>query len=201
MTTNGRSLLGLDRLHVLWETVRNVARLGLPAVEVGTYRGGSAYFIAGAFRTSLGRDIEFHVFDTFEGHAEETISAADATHHPAGHFGDAAADDVREYLSAYDDLHVHVGNVMETMFDVMDKQFGFVHIDVDLRIPTAACLEFFGQRVPVGGALVVDDYGAKKCPGVKTAVTKYLRTPAGQRFQFWRIAQEQAVLVAVGAAE
>lgn len=193
-----RALIGFDRLYVLWEVARNVARLRLPAAEIGTYRGGSAYFIAGALRKHLGEDVEMHVFDTFAGHAVGTLAAVDARpFHPEGHFGDTTVEDVTEYLSAFSRVHIHVGDVVDTMDEVQGLRFSLVHIDVDLRLPTQACLEFFGERVPVGGALVIDDYGAPKCPGVKPAVRKYVQSGAGERFHFWHIAEEQAVLIAV----
>src|SRR5262249_12031451 len=51
---HGRTMLGRDRLWILWQAARNVAADTTAAAEVGAYRGGSAYFIASSFALLLG---------------------------------------------------------------------------------------------------------------------------------------------------
>jgi hypothetical protein len=51
--------------------------------------------------------------------------------------------------------------------------------------------------MPPGGAIVVDDYEARKCPGIKRAAEEFLaETDAG--FQAWNPLTEQLVLVKMG---
>src|SRR6185503_20264306 len=101
-----RTMLGYDRLFTLWQAALNVAHLGLPVVEVGTFRGGSAALIAEALRAA-GAACDVHVVDTFEGHVDSTISAHDSEEHFAGKFANTSYDDVKAFLGAYPRVHVH----------------------------------------------------------------------------------------------
>jgi len=50
-----------------WAVIRaNVASLDGHAAEIGTYRGGSAYFIAASFLQRLGYEVPMDVIDTFD---------------------------------------------------------------------------------------------------------------------------------------
>lgn len=187
-----RTMLGYDRLFTLWQAARNVAPLGLPAVEIGTFRGGSAALVSQALRAHAEAPIDVHVVDTFEGHLDATFT----THDPEqqrGKFTDVTFDDVRAFLSAYPGTHVYRGDGPTVVRGWPDRQYGLVHIDVDLYQPTLECLEYFAPRVAPGGMIVMDDYEAPTCPGVAVAVHEYL---AGRpEFQTWRLQAEQLVLV------
>lgn len=187
-----RTLLGHNRLYALWQAVRNVAPLGLPAAEVGCYRGGASFFVAGAFRQLLGREIEYHAFDTFEGHLASGITQHDTVHKP-GMFGDARFEDVQNYLSAFGRLTVHRGDVAESVKQLSECRWGLVHIDTDLYSGTLSALEYFAPRLATGGVIVIDDYDALKCPGVRVAVEEYLRDRSG--FSAWQLPTEQLLLV------
>jgi hypothetical protein len=52
-----RTLLGYDRLYVLWQAARNAAAVPGSVAEIGSYRGGSAHFIAKSFITFTGREV------------------------------------------------------------------------------------------------------------------------------------------------
>jgi hypothetical protein len=187
-----RTLLGSDRLYVLWQAARNTAPLALPALEIGSFRGGSARFLAEALRGFAGSEPELHVVDTFEGHVAEDISAFEPAHE-AGRFGEASFDDVRAYLSAYSGVQVHRGRFPEGAEEYLPDRLGLVHLDVDLYTPTAASLALLADRVTPGGVVVVDDFGALKTPGILKAVEEFL---AGDPpFQSWDVDTEQVVLV------
>lgn len=168
--------------------------MGLPAAEVGTYRGGSAHFIAAAYVTLTGSEVPLHVFDTFEGHPAAMISEFD-TYHKAGMFSDIDYEEVKAYLSGFAQVQIHRGEFSETAKTLPDLSFGFAHFDVDLYRTTLDCLEYFGGRVAAGGSIVIDDYGAKKCPGVAKAVASYLDGASG--FQTWQMPTQQLLLVKI----
>ena len=69
----GTSLLYYDRLHTLYESIRNVSRLypdaRLNVVEVGVYRGGTSFFLCELLRKLHGSHARFYAIDTFEGHS------------------------------------------------------------------------------------------------------------------------------------
>ena len=187
-----RTMLGYDRLFTLWQAAGNVAHLNEPAVEVGSFRGGSAALLAQALSMFAGSPRELHVVDTFEGHLDETFSEHDPEQQ-RGKFREVAYDDVRDYLAAFPGVRVHKGDAAQVLVGWPERRYSLVHVDVDLYRPTLECLEYFGPRLAEGAVIVVDDYEAPTCPGVSLAVHEYLaRNPA---FQTWRLQAEQVVLV------
>lgn len=195
-----RTLLRQDRLWMLWQGARNAASLELPAAEIGSYRGGSAFFLATAFAEALGRELPFEVIDTFggltygdfsaqdwpEGRPPEVLDAA------AQSFADTSRDDVAMYLSPFELVTVHAGDIADVAPRLPHERYGFVHVDVDLYEPAVACLEYFGPKLAIGGVLVLDDYEAPKCPGIRRAAEEFLTGRSG--FQAWNPHTEQLIL-------
>ena len=187
-----RTLLGYDRLWVLWQVIRNVADAPGDVAEIGSYRGGSAHFMAKTFMTFTGHEVPIHIFDTFEGHPASAITPNDE-HHTAGQFGGTDFDSVRALLAPFTQLTIHKGDVAASLPHLTDSTYRLVHIDTDLYQPTVVCLDYFGDRLCRGGVIVVDDYGAPKCAGVATAVTEYLAQT--DDFHVWDMRTDQLVLV------
>jgi macrocin-O-methyltransferase TylF-like protien len=187
-----RTLLGYDALYVFWQVIHNLAGVSGEIAEIGSYRGGSAYFIASVCAAAIGADVPFHVFDTFEGHPEGAISDRDPDQE-AGFFNATSVDDVREYLSPFASVHVRKGDILTVLPGLDDARYRLVHIDTDLYLPTIRCLEYFGPRLSSTGVFVLDDYGSRKCEGVRTAVSEYLE--GTDAFQVWDMRTEQLVLV------
>ncbi|MBA2514477.1 MAG: class I SAM-dependent methyltransferase [Solirubrobacterales bacterium] len=178
-----------DRLFTLWQAVR-AAPPDEPAIEVGSYLGGSARFIAEAFLAG-GRAPRFYVCDTFAGHAH-TDPAIDSTHHDAGKFEAASAEATAEYLSSYPALDVVVGDIAMTSGQLPEKSYGFVHLDVDVYPTTEFCLRFFAPRLADDALMVIDDYGYTTCPGVKQAADEFVAE--FPRFRLWHLPTGQALL-------
>lgn len=188
-----RTMLGYDRLYVFWQAAGNLVDVPGAVAEIGSYRGGSAYFIASAFIRTTGGEVPMHVFDTFEGHPAEAITEHDEFH-GAGQFQRTTYEGVCKYLSPFAQLRVHQGDVSLSLPHLEESHYRFVHIDTDLYQPTVACLDYFGQRMSPGGVIVLDDYASKKCPGVPKALTEYLDRTREQ-FHIWDMRTEQLMLV------
>jgi len=62
-----------------------------------------------------------------------------------------------------------------------------VHVDVDLWASATAALAIFGERLVLGGILIMDDYGTDECPGVIEAVEDWA-VAQGDRFTIERTA-------------
>ena len=90
-------------------------------------------------------------------------------------------------------VELHAGDIVQTSREVQKLRFSLVHIDVDLYEPMLHCLEFFGERMVPGGLIVVDDFGAPKCPGVRRAAEDYLAT--SPPVQVWNSYTEQLLLI------
>jgi O-methyltransferase len=190
-----RTKLDEDRLWILWQAARNAALLELPLLEAGSYRGGSAWFLANAVRERLGRELPLEAVDTFEGHPQEAITASDHAYHEAGRFGDVSYQRVREYLSEFALATVHRGEFSTVAPGLPHSSYGLAHLDMDLYRPTREALIFSSDRMPVGAIVVVDDYGSPKCPGIEQAVQEFLAVEPG--FQAWHPHTEQVVLIRV----
>jgi hypothetical protein len=91
---------------------------------------------------------------------------------------------------------VHRGDVLDVAPTLGRESYAFVHVDVDLYEPAIFCLRHFAPRVPRGGVIVLDDYEALKCPGIRAAAEDYLAEDPG--LQPWNPHTEQLVLVRVG---
>jgi hypothetical protein len=190
---NRRTLLGYDRLYVFWQAIRNLRSIPGNAAEIGAYRGGSAFFIATAFRQLTGADVRFDVFDTFAGHPSDALSDRDSYHREPGLFTETSYQDVKEYLAPLAATHVHEGDILEHLPRLENASYRLVHIDTDLYLPTKACLEYFGSRLSAGGVVVVDDYSSPNCPGVAEAVVEYLEER--DHYHVWDQRTKQLVLI------
>ena len=187
-----RTLLRYDRLYVLWQAAANLRNVPGAVAEIGSYRGGSAFFIASAFVQQAGAEVPMHVFDTFEGHPADAITEHDP-HHQAGQFQTTVYEDVQALLSPFTQLRIHKGDVRLMLPELEDSAYRLVHIDTDLYHPTTVCLDYFGPRMSRDGVIVVDDYGSKKCPGVPKAVAEFIERSNG--YQVWDMGTEQLLLI------
>lgn len=163
------SLLSQKALSSLyWLLEQSEGVKGLNA-EVGVYKGGTSLLIAAnSWR-------ELHAFDTFEGLPQPAVG--EGTVHVAGEFK-GSLEQVTKLLAPYPHAHVHQGLFPQTCpAELLDKQFAFVYLDVDLYQSTLDCLNFFYPRLAPYGVLVSDDYNWKNTPGVLRAFDEFL---AGQ---------------------
>jgi O-methyltransferase len=191
-----------ERLCTIWQAARNVASLDGAAAEIGSYRGGSAYFIAESFRQLLGREVPMEVIDTFEGHPPEKLSEQDADmHRDTSRFADTSYERVVEYLSPFELVTVHKGEFSRVAPGLPDQLYRLVHVDVDLYEPALDCLGYFAPRLVPGGVIVLDDYGSPSCPGIQRAAEEFLAATDG--FQGWdykkQLVLSKAIPQAAGA--
>jgi cephalosporin hydroxylase len=166
-----RSNMNYDRLYTLWQAIRDTPP-ECTVVEIGAYKGGSAWFIAEMMR-QFDRQGKFYVCDTFTGHAH-TDPRVDTAHHETAKFKDTSAADVQRYLADYPNIEIIEGDIRESSARIARGRFGFVHIDVDVYPATDFSLDFFAPRLASGGVIVVDDYGFVTCPGAKRAVDEFI---------------------------
>ena len=195
MVETKRTLLGYDRLYTFWQALRNIGDLPPGEIaEIGSFRGGSAYFIASAYQHLYGEEATLHVFDTFEGHPEAAVTEHDPHHHP-GQFDSTSYEAVRQLLSGFEKVQIHQGDVTLALPHLPEAVYRLVHIDTDLYQPTLSCLDYFVPRVPPGGVIVLDDYASKKCPGVPKALVEFMQRESARSLQAWDMRTEQLMLV------
>jgi predicted O-methyltransferase YrrM len=185
---DGRTGMSYDRLYTLWQAVAGAP--DAPVIEIGSYRGGSARFIAEALRAH-GRMPRLYVCDTFAGHAD-TDAEIDTSHHAAGKFEGTSAESVAAHLAGYPALELVVGDIARTSAGLPDQAYGLVHLDVDVYPTTAFCLRHFAPRLAPGALMVVDDYATRTCPGVKQAADEFVAERP--QFRLWHLLSGQALL-------
>ena len=161
--------------YALYSFAKSTACLGGDTVECGVFRGKSSYFICDAYR--MNGDHIHHAFDSFEGVSEPTED--DVFSDPGlqpWKKGDYSAQlaTAQETLSEFDNVRFYKGWIPDRFFEVAEKSFSLVHIDVDLYGPTRESLEFFYPRLVSGGVLICDDYDAIGCPGARKACDEFL---------------------------
>lgn len=149
--------------------------------ECGCWKGLSSFLTCHAMRDADPgfRGENYFVFDSFEGLSEPTsadrieksviLKGRDrrgAALKPAGAYA-ATLEDVKRVLSEFPDVTFIKGWIPQSLSDLPDRKYRFVHIDLDLYIPTKGAAEYFLPRMVTGGLVVCDDYGSLFWPGAK----------------------------------
>ena len=158
------SLLSGNEAFMICSTAAAQRAVGGIMAEVGVFQGCSAKLISLA-----GRPSELHLFDTFEGLPEPDRDERRAMRR--GHYA-ASLDAVRAYLADQPNIVFHKGCFTGEGVGCADRAFSFVHLDVDLKQGTRACLEFFYPRMLPGGVILSHDYSY--LDGVREAFAEFL---------------------------
>ncbi len=176
------SLLSGNEAFTLFSLARSQSALGGEMAEVGVYQGSSAMLISTA---SGGAPL--HLFDTFKG-----LPAPDADEHTRmreGHYAASLAS-VQDYLAGRPNVSFHAGLFPSTVEPCRDCRFSFVHLDVDLKSSTLACLDFFYPRMLAGGIILTHDFSY--LDGVREAFSEFL---GSRRERPIELPSSQAMLV------
>lgn len=162
-----------ERKFNLDQLTRLAYRIPGDVAECGTYKGGSAFFLAKHIKEKFS-DKQLFLFDSFAGLSSPSEidgnwwSLADLS---------CSVQDLRANLASLGELpfvKIYSGWIPDRFIEVADRLFCFVHIDLDLYQPTRASLEFFYSRISRGGMILFDDYGHSTCPGVTAAVDEFM---------------------------
>ncbi len=176
------SLLSGNEAFMIHSLARTQRAVGGVMAEVGVFQGCSAKLI------SLGgRPERLHLFDTFEGLPQP--DRAERSSMGPGHYA-ASLEAVRAYLSDQPNLVFHKGLFTGENTGCDDDRFSLVHLDVDLKEGTLACLAFFYPRMLPGGIIVSHDYSY--LPGVREAFDEYL---TGRPERVVELPTSQAMLI------
>lgn len=167
------STLSIERKYNLRELLKLSTNVSGDIAECGTYKGASAYFMA---KHIIDNDLKksLYLFDSFKGLSK-----------PGDMDGEYWEDS--EMSSGTETLKTHLSTLQITEFitimdgwiptrfyEVNDRKFSFVHIDVDLYQPTKDSIEFFYPLVSAGGLMVFDDYGFETCPGATKSIEEFM---------------------------
>ena len=176
------SLMSGNEAFTVFSLARAQAGLAGSMAEVGVFQGCSARLISLA---SGGRPL--HLFDTFAGLPEPESHEHDRMR--LGHYA-ASLEGVQAFLEDQPGISYHPGIFPDTAAACEGERFAFVHLDVDLKASTRACLEFFYPRMVRGGIILTHDYSY--LAGVQEAFGEFL---AGRPERAIELPSSQAMLV------
>jgi hypothetical protein len=162
-----------DRRWMLSELLRLVEGVEGDTAECGVFEGSSSYLICKANASLRKNGSRVHyMFDSFEGLSAP--SQLDGQHWSSGDLS-SNEEVLLKKLSGFSNIKVMKGWIPERFTEIADRNFAFVHIDVDLYQPTFDSLQFFYDRMNSGGIILCDDYGCSTCPGATLAFEEFLR--------------------------
>jgi len=135
-------------------------------VELGVYKGGSAYWL---YQMAEKQGRKLYLYDTFAGHTAVDPERDDLTVHPQGRYAENAGelDRIRGLMP---NAVICVGTFPETLVEM--GPVAFVHADVDVYPPTKAICDLMPPLMVAGGMILFDDYPWEGCPGVRQAVVE-----------------------------
>ena len=167
----------------LYSYIEDVLRREIPGefAECGCFNGNSLFATKSLIEKHRSMK-SIHVFDSFEGGLSEFVEK-DLTNgsitsiNQAEEVGRSFASSYSQLIEKTKDLSrvkINKGWIPEVFKTQEERNYCFVHIDVDLYEPTIESHKYFFERLSKGGVIVCDDYGYKQFPGAATAVDEFI---------------------------
>lgn len=153
-----------NEAYQIFMAVKRTEKVDGDIAEVGTYKGGSAKLIC---ETKGNKSL--HLFDTFEGIPK--VDQIDKPYYYTGKYT-SSLENIKKYLKIYGNVYFYKGVFPVSAKPVENKNFSFVHLDVDTYESTLDCLQFFYPRICKGGVLISHDY-TDMSPGVRKAFDEF----------------------------
>ncbi|MGA0571650.1 TylF/MycF/NovP-related O-methyltransferase [Variovorax sp. VNK109] len=173
----------IEKQYNTIQFLRLVVAMKGSIAECGAFKGLGSFMFCHTLRQSDpsydGKD--FLIFDSFEGLSEPVaqdviedarVGSAGQAYMGAGSFH-GGLEHVRHALREFPAIEFHQGWIPASFKDLRERQYRFVHIDVDLYEPTRDSLEYFYPRLCEGGVIVCDDYAHLHWPGARKALDEY----------------------------
>ena len=124
--------------------------------EAGVHSG-----VSGMILSSMGH-AEYHGFDSFEG--LKPTEEDDPEQARLGAYQTGAERVIRQFAeSGLNRCHIHVGEIPGIFKDQPQREYKFVHVDVDCHAPSLTSFEWFWPQVVPGGIMLCDDFLWKGC--------------------------------------
>ena len=151
--------------------------------ECGAFRGLTSFLFCNYIRLANPgfKGEGYHIFDSFEGLSdpkpEDVISSSlygeMGTYREGRGAFHGTLEVVRNTLRDYPLIEFHPGWIPESLVGIPERQYRFVHLDLDLYEPIKGAIEYFYPRLSRGGVIVIDEYAVPRWPGAKRAVDEF----------------------------
>lgn len=175
--------------------------LDLPGsiIECGCWKGLSSYIMCQYLKRHHVKfqGENYFMIDSFEGlsqpQKEDLYTDPNNQQYfvqPKGHFQGELAE-VKDNLKEFPAITYTKGWIPECLDTITDRQYKFVHLDLDLFEPISGSLKYFYPRLIKNGILIVDDYGSLDFPGARKAVDDFCTT---NRIKLLTISSGQGII-------
>jgi O-methyltransferase len=174
-----------SNINILFKLLKSVAELPGDVAECGVYQGATLVPMGLYLHQN---EIPKTVFgcDSFEGFDEAVLSdialgGGEDPEKKMGGFSNTSDQLVQEKirrLGLQERVSLLKGYFQETLRQLANRSFSFVHLDCDLYDSYKTCLEFFYPRLTPGGIILFDEYNDPAWPGCNKAVDEFF---AGRR--------------------
>lgn len=155
------------RCFNLWALLDQVKELEGDFIEIGVWRGGTGCLIAKKCQ-NINKNSTVYLCDTFKGIVK--VGEIDK-YFSEGDYADTNEDVINDLAKK---LNINNIKIVPGVFPdetgknfAKDVRFRFCHIDVDVYQSAKDALDFVWERMPVGGIVVMDDYGCITTPGIR----------------------------------
>jgi hypothetical protein len=183
--TTKRKILesGGSNINIIFKLLEVTKDIDGQVAECGVFQGHSLLPI-GLYLKQENSLKKIYGFDSFEGFNEEVkididLGGDNSSQKKIGGFNSTSFNYVENLIKGFklsNKIKIFQGYFEETLSNVQEKKFSFVHLDCDLYSPYKACLEFFYPRISRGGIILIDEYNDPSWPGCNKAVDEFIQT-------------------------
>ena len=159
-----------ERGYMLMRLAQHAAHLPGDFAECGVSQGGTALLLCRILQKA---QKTLYLFDSFQGLPPPHPEHDPFTSFREGQYAASVAVVKQRLGECQPFTEVREGWIPETFHGLEDRQYAFVHVDVDLYQSTLDCCAYFYPRLTPGGILLFDEYGWASAHGEKTAVDEY----------------------------
>lgn len=154
------TLVDMYRCYELWSLAKQSNLIDGSILEVGVWRGGTGCILAVASPTKT-----VYLADTFQGVVK---AGAMDTRYVGGEHDDTSEQSVRDLLASVgaENAQLLKGIFPDETASDLSGPIALLHIDVDVYQSGRDIVNWALARLPVGAAIVFDDYGFSGCEGI-----------------------------------
>jgi O-methyltransferase len=172
-----------QRMYNTVQFLKHTMDVAGDVAECGVFRGLTSFLFCNYIRLANPgfKGEGYHLFDSFQGLSDPTPEDAISSS-PYGEVGTyregrgafhGTLEVVKNTLSDYPLIEFHPGWIPESLVGIPERQYRFVHLDLDLYEPIKGGIEYFYPRLTQGGVIVIDEYGFPRWPGARKAVDEF----------------------------
>jgi hypothetical protein len=162
------------------------------AVELGVCDGLTAAYAISAMKTYIGQGAKIYLVDAWQ--AMRELELVNSEKNAVGAYSYLSLQNTKNNLDnfIFDSIYIK-GYVPEVLTkSEMPQYLDWLHIDLNASQPTVAAMDFFWERIRVGGLVLLDDYGFIGYDETRKAVDDWvnknnaflLTIPTGQALVF-----------------